>query len=73
VQRDGLAVIAGQKCLNSHRFDSRSFAHQVCSRCGIYTYHRRRFNPKQYACAIGCLDGVGPFLMREVPVKDHGG
>ncbi len=44
--------------------------HYFCSRCGIYTHHRRRSNPNQYGVNVACLKGVSPFDFADVPVID---
>lgn len=44
--------------------------HYFCSRCGIYTHHRRRSKPNQYGFNLGCLEGVDPDLVQGVPVND---
>ena len=41
-----------------------------CGRCGIYTHHQRRSFPDQYGYNVACLEGVNPFLLPEVPVRD---
>jgi len=38
--------------------------------CGIYTHHQRRSSPEEYGYNVGCLDGVNPFDIGEVPVND---
>lgn len=37
---------------------------------GIYTHHQRRSFPNQYGYNVGCLEGINPFLLGEVPVND---
>ena len=44
--------------------------HYFCSVCGIYTHHQRRSNPEEYGYNVGCLAGVNPFDLGEVPVSD---
>ena len=44
--------------------------HYFCSRCGIYTHHRRRSNPDQYGYNVACLEGIDPFALGTVPVSD---
>ena len=44
--------------------------HYFCSRCGIYTHHRRRSNPNQFGVNVACLKGVSPFDFADVPVID---
>ena len=67
---DGLRVIRGQDLLTVYRFNTMTAEHYFCSRCGIYTHHRRRSNPNQYGFNLGCLDGVDPNQVDGVPVND---
>src|SRR3546814_6981469 len=41
-----------------------------CGTCGIYTHHRRRSDPEQYGYNGGCLEGINPFAIPDVPVED---
>ncbi len=66
----GLEVTEGEDLLTEYRFHSNTAKHYFCSRCGIYTFHQRRFDPEQYAVNVACLDGVSPFDFAEVPVFD---
>jgi hypothetical protein len=52
------------------RFNTGVAQHYFCSRCGIYTHHRRRSNPNQYGVNVACLKGVSPFDFADVPVID---
>ena len=70
VALDGLKVLQGADVLSTYRFNTETAEHYFCSRCGIYTHHRRRSNPKQYGFNIGCLDGVQPTDLEDVPVSD---
>lgn len=65
-----LTVIEGQEQLTEYRFHTGTAKHYFCSRCGIYTFHQRRFDPEQYGINVACLDGVSPFDFAEVPVFD---
>jgi hypothetical protein len=65
-----LHLTAGAEHLTSYRFNTQAAEHFFCSRCGIYTYHQRRFDPSQYAINVACLDGVSPYDFAEVPVVD---
>jgi hypothetical protein len=67
---EGLRVLQGQELLSVYRFHTRTAEHHFCSRCGIYTHHRRRSKPNQFGFNIGCLEGVDPNLLEEVPVSD---
>lgn len=70
VPLDGLRVVQGADLLTLYRFNTMTAEHYFCSRCGIYTHHRRRSNPNQYGFNLGCLDGVDPNLVEGVPVND---
>ena len=61
---------AGEDALTLYRFNTGVAEHYFCSRCGIYTHHRRRSNPQQYGVNVACLKGVSPFDFAEVPVID---
>jgi len=66
----GIAFDAGEEALTVYRFNTGVAQHYFCSRCGIYTHHRRRSNPKQYGVNVACLKDVSPFDFADVPVID---
>lgn len=66
----GLRVVKGQDVLALYQFNTHTAQHFFCSRCGIYTHHRRRSNPDQYGYNVGCLEGVNPFDLGPVPTSD---
>lgn len=41
-----------------------------CGVCGIYTHHQRRSSPNEYGYNVGCLEGINPLLLPDVPVND---
>jgi hypothetical protein len=61
---------AGEEALTVYRFNTGVAQHYFCSRCGIYTHHRRRSNPNQYGVNVACLKAVSPFDFDDVPVID---
>ena len=65
-----ITFLEGEDMLTTYRFNTGSAEHFFCSRCGIYTHHRRRSNRDQYGVNVACLDGVSPFDFAEVPVVD---
>lgn len=67
---DGFQILAGAELLKTYRFNTGTAQHHFCSRCGIYTHHRRRSKPNEYGVNVACLDGVSPFDFAEVPVMD---
>ena len=63
-------ITAGEGKLATYRFNTGTAEHHFCSRCGIYTHHKRRSNPNQLGVNVACLEGVSPFDFREVIVFD---
>ena len=70
VPLSGIKIIKGKDVLSLYQFDTKEAKHYFCSVCGIYTHHQRRSNPDQYGINVGCLDGVNPFLIKDVPTHD---
>lgn len=70
VPLSGLRIIQGQEHLALYQFNMRVAEHYFCRVCGVYTHHRRRSDPSVYAFNIGCLEGIDPFALGEVPVSD---
>ena len=66
----GVRVVQGESALKLYQFNTKTAKHYFCSNCGIYTHHQRRSNPSQYGYNVGCLEGVNPFLLGEVPTHD---
>jgi len=67
---DGVRILSGAELLTEYRFNTGSARHYFCSRCGIYTHHQRRSNPRQFGVNAACLEGVSPFDFAQVPVID---
>ena len=67
---DDVEVVAGSDALTLYQFNTMSAKHYFCSKCGIYTHHRRRSNPDQYGVNAAILVGVSPFDFAEVLVTD---
>lgn len=69
-ERGDISFESGEEALTVYRFNTGVAEHYFCSKCGIYTHHRRRSNPNQYGINAACLKGVSPFDFDEVPVFD---
>jgi hypothetical protein len=67
---DGVKVLSGEPFLTEYRFNTGTAKHFFCSRCGIYTHHQRRSNPRQFGVNVACIEGVSPFDFKKVPVSD---
>ena len=70
VSLSGIKVIKGHDVLKLYQFNTKTAKHYFCSNCGIYTHHQRRSNPGQYGYNVGCLEGVNPFDLDNVPTND---
>jgi len=66
----GITIIKGQDVLKLYQFNTNTAKHYFCSICGIYTHHQRRSNPHEYGYNVGCLEGVNPFDIPDVPTND---
>ena len=67
---DGITIREGADSLSVYQFNTGAAKHYFCSRCGIYTHHQRRSNPREFGVNVACLEGVSPFDFAEVPVYD---
>ncbi len=65
-----ISVLKGLEHLRLYQFNTKVAKHYFCGICGIYTHHQRRSFPDQFGYNIGCLEGVNPFLIPNVPVND---
>lgn len=70
VKLSGINILKGQEFLSLYQFNTHTAKHYFCSVCGIYTHHQRRSNPEEYGYNVGCLEGVNPFLIDNVPTND---
>ena len=66
----GLTFIRGEKEILMYQFKTKTAKHYFCPTCGIYTHHQRRSNPLEFGYNTGCLVGVDPFLLGEIPTTD---
>lgn len=70
VKLANLEVVKGGDNLGLYRFNTRSAQHFFCKNCGIYTHHQRRSDPSEYGYNVGCLEGVNPYDLKDVPIVD---
>jgi hypothetical protein len=67
-----LKVIRGKSALVRYQFGNQVAEHFFCGNCGIYTHHRCSTQPEKFGFNIGCLEGVNPYDLDDVPVADGG-
>ena len=63
-------ITKGANLLTQYEFNTKTAKHYFCSKCGIYTHHKRRSNPNQYAVNVACLEGINPFELGDIPTTD---
>lgn len=62
-----LEILRGEDSLTRYSFNTHTAQHHFCSKCGIYTHHRRRSNPNEYGVNAYAITGVEPSDLE--PVK----
>ena len=67
---DAFRLTQGQEMLATYRFNTKVAEHHFCTKCGIYTHHKRRSNPNELGINAACLEGVSPFDFRDLIVFD---
>ena len=70
VHEDNFRLVQGQEFLTEYQFHTHTAVHYFCSKCGIYTFHRKRTAPDHYGVNVYCLEGFDP---QGLPVRDTGG
>ncbi len=70
VPLDRLRIIKGSEKLSLYQWNTMTAKHYFCSVCGIYTHHQRRSNPHEYGINVACIDGVDPFNLGDIPVRN---
>ncbi|MBW2423269.1 MAG: GFA family protein [Deltaproteobacteria bacterium] len=65
-----LRIIEGSDRVGVHQFNTKMATYFFCSRCGIYTHHRRRSNPAEFSFNVGFLEGIDSFEVEEAIVYD---
>lgn len=60
VHERALTITAGEEALSLYRWNTGVARHYFCSRCGIYTFHRKRAAPDHFGVNVFCLDGFDP-------------
>ena len=56
--KEKFTLIQGDEFLNSYKWNKKIAEHFFCKTCGVYTHHKRRRDPTQFAVNIACIDGL---------------
>ena len=70
ISENGFRIVKGVDHIKRYQFGTKVAEHFFCDTCGIYTHHRRLSFPNLFGYNLGCLEGVNPFDLGEVPVFD---
>lgn len=65
-----LRVIQGADNLSLYSWGTHTAQHWFCKTCGIYTHHQRRSDPSECGINLGCIDGVNPRSLKDIPWHD---
>ena len=68
-----LKVIKGFDKLKIYQFHSKVAEHYFCINCGIYTHHKRRSNPNEFAINVGCIEEIEPQKLFNLEVINNDG
>jgi hypothetical protein len=60
VHESALTITAGADVLSTYQWNTMRAKHHFCSRCGIYTFHRKRAAPDHFGVNVFCLEGFDP-------------
>jgi hypothetical protein len=66
VPEAALTILEGESMLTLYQWNTRRAKHYFCSRCGIYTFHRKRSLPDHFGINVFCLEGFDP---KSVPMR----
>ena len=66
VHESRFRLISGEDALGLYQWNTRVARHHFCTRCGIYTFHKKRSAPDQYGVNVFCLEGFDP---ASVPIR----
>tara|TARA_B100001057_G_scaffold488697_1_gene573596 strand:- start:637 stop:999 length:363 start_codon:yes stop_codon:yes gene_type:complete len=70
VKNEDFKIIKGNNILKLYQFHTKVAKHYFCSKCGIYTHHNPRSNPKMTGFNLGCLDEINTFELKNILVND---
>jgi len=65
-----LTVTSGEDKLSLYQWNTRVARHYFCSICGIYTHHRRRKAPNEFAYNVACIEGIDLDSLGDIPMTD---
>ena len=70
VAEDRLEILKGRELLSCYGFHTHVAEHFFCSRCGNYTFHRRRIDPSEFGVNVGCFDHISMADYNNTTIND---
>lgn len=56
VHESSFRLLMGEDALGTYEWNTKTAKHHFCSKCGIYTFHRKRVTPDFFGINVFCLD-----------------
>lgn len=72
VPEAGFRFLGDREFLGLYEWNTRTAKHYFCRVCGIYTFHRKRADPRSFGINAACLDGLDLAAVPVVPVDGIG-
>ena len=66
VDDTNLKIVKGEDKLSLYQFHTFTAKHYFCSKCGIYTHHNTRSNPKKYGFNLSCVEGIDSYNVEDI-------
>ncbi|WP_245321632.1 hypothetical protein [Bradyrhizobium sp. LTSPM299] len=59
-------ILSDEDLLSAYAWNTHRAKHFFCSRCGVYTFHRKRAAPDHFGINVFCLENfdIGSFPIR---------
>jgi hypothetical protein len=57
VPEQSLTITSDAASLATYQWNTHVARHHFCTRCGIYTFHRKRADPTSFGVNVFCLEG----------------
>jgi len=56
VHESKFKLLTGEDALGTYQWNLKIAKHHFCTKCGIYTFHRKRSDPDHFGINVFCLD-----------------
>ncbi|PAY11084.1 aldehyde-activating protein [Bradyrhizobium sp. UFLA03-84] len=64
VHESELEILSGEDVLSTYSWNTGRAKHFFCSRCGVYTFHRKRAAPDHFGVNVFCLENFDASAFR---------